>query len=1851
MGVTDGKFVFDGTDDNISCPIVTPTSWTLAARINSDNLSANRRLALYVGDGGSNGFGIASSGNVTGRISVLFGGVAWNDSASSYTAGVDTHIVATWDGTTLTIYKDGSSVLSSTPTAPITPTGQVTVGDDNSTNSAHIGTVDDIRILDRALSAAEVLSLYNNDISDESGNGNDASMNNGVYVGENNDIVFEGGTDNITIPNTSVWGSYAFSAWITRTSTAGFCLVSSSVYYVGLGLDGSASASQNGANYSMYVDGVNIGYNPNRDAVFDAIPVDQRVHVVLNISTTTNWGTVPLYFGSYKTTSFGLVGSMEDVRWFDRSLVEAERLFLGSEVEVEVPNTKGSALSIVPSYDDWGNATLNALDFSGGGNVGTLTNMTASEWIADTDSGGTRALDFDGTNDYVDIVDSSTADSNSPTVTFWFKTAGAGAGYRGVIVKKLAYGIFFNGNELGFYDWTGGSWRGSGSSYTDDIWHHACFVFRNGVSSGTDMYVDGVLLASALNTVSNQNAGLWLGGGDTPGQYANADLDDVYVWDRALSLDEIKALASTRNYFDPSLLVAPVAPVVPPLTTICSETRQLKDTVLNLRASTGVTDQTNYGNDGTYQGGMGVTDEAFLFEGVGDYINVPNVGEFASGESFTSSAWIKVTALPPFASSILVKGYGTAGQVNPWWMLLIDGAGAIGLQTRNAASATSTATGGDVSDGAWHFVTGVYDAVSATLTTYIDAVSVATASGVAAGAYGTNSGDLEIGGTHLDRWWTGSIKDVRIIPRAITVTEIRELFNATARPDIAGTVLHLRPETGLVDQSGTQDPAAYNGGMGVVGRRYVFDGTDDYVRVTAPTAASEITISMHLTPASIGSLVLPYALVPGGNGHQIRIEASGKVGVLFNNISVINGTTILSAGTEYHIAATNNGTTSKLYIDGVEEASGSQTYYVPTGEGIIGAASNGTGFYLNGSIRDFRMFDVAITAAQVLTLYEGVPGYEPALPTRQIADTVLHLQADSGERDLSNHGNYGTFTGTDIAANSTDTEFVFNGTDDYIDCGEVISGTGSFSVSCWVKFDVVTSSYQGIVDQWHSLSGSLLWLSNNNKFRFEIDGYAATYSTTVAVADTWYHVCCVYDGVTRDLYVNGVLEGSVSQTSRVNAALDSLIGDGSRGGGGYLDGELDDIRILDRALSAGEVALQYNKGVRGYRPVGLLGGEVLALNMSRHDVGVLPDTVLQLDGKTGVTDQSPMGNDGTYNGGMGVTDGKFVFDGTDDHISVPETDWTFAGDFTISVRVKFNSYINYQNVISTTTDSNANFGFWVEFGTGRGFTLTSNGSFVLQDNLVSLTALNTGQWYHFLITRVGTAVSGWMDGVQFGSATSSATIGNTVNPLLIGKYAANHSANRVDGEVDDIRIMQTGSTTAQINTLYNNDISDESGNGNHGTLTNGAYVGESDEIVFDGVDDYVNFPDQTLPTGVTDLSVSLWCKADDTAAEYRAFAYNTNDVFISLIVNQGGTANRIQGLVHASGSTAVTTDAYTVTDWIHIAVTATESDRFDLYVNGVLVGSDSSIGTFAVTSGSPTYNNFGASRINTIPFRGSMKDCRVFDRALTAAEVAFLASEAEVEVPNTKGSVLSIVPSYDDWGNATLNAMDFSGNGNVGTLTNMTTGDWVADTSEGGTRALDFDGSDDYALFGAKILDGASTFTLAAWVRPDSFTNNGYIFGNSNSAATESYYMFLRASPAGSIDVQFGDGSTLCGDSTNDGTVVPTGSWSFVAAVVDASNITRYLDGVQVGTIDSHSCSGGVVANGNDYIGNINFNNSGPQASRYFDGDIDDVYVWDRALSLDEIKALASTRNYFDCPIITANLFGDAVKMLMGQTH
>jgi hypothetical protein len=85
--------------------------------------------------------------------------------------------------------------------------------------------------------------------------------------------------------------------------------------------------------------------------------------------------------------------------------------------------------------------------------------------------------------------------------------------------------------------------------------------------------------------------------------------------------------------------------------------------------------------------------------------------------------------------------------------------------------------------------------------------------------------------------------------------------------------------------------------------------------------------------------------------------------------------------------------------------------------------------------------------------------------------------------------------------------------------------------------------------------------------------------------DTWYHTAVTYDGTNVTLYLNGQPDGF--RAADLNTVLDpSGLAIGTRPGSSYWQGQLDEVMLFNRALSAGEIAAIHAAGAAGVcRPV------------------------------------------------------------------------------------------------------------------------------------------------------------------------------------------------------------------------------------------------------------------------------------------------------------------------------------------------------------------------------------------------------------------------------------------------------------------------------------------------------------------------------------------------------------------------------------------------------------------------------------------------------------------------------------------
>jgi len=198
-------------------------------------------------------------------------------------------------------------------------------------------------------------------------------------------------------------------------------------------------------------------------------------------------------------------------------------------------------------------------------------------------------------------------------------------------------------------------------------------------------------------------------------------------------------------------------------------------------------------------------------------------------------------------------------------------------------------------------------------------------------------------------------------------------------------------------------------------------------------------------------------------------------------------------------------------------------------------------------------------------------------------DLVAHWKFDekSGNTatDSSGNGLDGILVGGPAwVAGRINGALLFDGSDDYVDCGNNIlfNITDQITVMCWIKVNSFDFSWQAIVTK-----GEHTWrLSRRddlNSLHFCADGSSSQRwldGETNVNDGNWHHVAGVYDGATLSLYIDGVLDVSMIASGKINTdASDVFVGEnGASETSRCFKGIIDDVRIYSRGLSALEVA-------------------------------------------------------------------------------------------------------------------------------------------------------------------------------------------------------------------------------------------------------------------------------------------------------------------------------------------------------------------------------------------------------------------------------------------------------------------------------------------------------------------------------------------------------------------------------------------------------------------------------------------------------------------------------------------------------
>ena len=405
-------------------------------------------------------------------------------------------------------------------------------------------------------------------------------------------------------------------------------------------------------------------------------------------------------------------------------------------------------------------------------------------------------------------------------------------------------------------------------------------------------------------------------------------------------------------------------------------------------------------------------------------------------------------------------------------------------------------------------------------------------------------------------------------------------------------------------------------------RSVSFDGTDDVVIINDSNSldmTEAITISYwekQSTANFNNGIVFKGPLTSSQGVYSIGHYQGTNSKIMFRingSISEDNGqitsSTDLAAGTWYHVAATYDRTNMKIYINGVLEKTNSFTPAINTNADPLHIGSYyDTSHRFNGLIDDVRIYNTALSNDEIRDLASKAPPGSLTASGSQVRhipgiffpftgglvghwkmeETITGTVADS-----SGYNNDGTPAGAGGANNTpqpstsvpgsmtflTTRSMDFDGTDDYVNGPTDVTGTSptTETFALWIRPDSTVSS-RGFLEGATSINSTvpnrLLQMNAGGTIRALPCNVAYTASTSTAlIAGSWTHVTWVRNGTSNKIYVNGTQEVDSSVTATC-AASTLHIGAGYPT---YFDGQIDDVRIYNRALTAAEIKALYSE--------------------------------------------------------------------------------------------------------------------------------------------------------------------------------------------------------------------------------------------------------------------------------------------------------------------------------------------------------------------------------------------------------------------------------------------------------------------------------------------------------------------------------------------------------------------------------------------------------------------------------------------------------------------------------------------------
>ena len=198
------------------------------------------------------------------------------------------------------------------------------------------------------------------------------------------------------------------------------------------------------------------------------------------------------------------------------------------------------------------------------------------------------------------------------------------------------------------------------------------------------------------------------------------------------------------------------------------------------------------------------------------------------------------------------------------------------------------------------------------------------------------------------------------------------------------------------------------------------------------------------------------------------------------------------------------------------------------------------------------------------------------------ADTNSYTSGSTVWKDWAG-GNNGTLVNGPTFDSGNGGSIVFDGSDDYVDCGNnsSLDITTKVTLGCVFYAPSVSSRETGIQKGSFNVDPGMYGLQfANNKARFALWNSAGNnnyFDSIALINNSVKYVMCTWDGAIMKIYINGVLDSSQSYSTTLSTNTKNLgIGKSIEENNYYFGGNIYLSQIYNRALSASEISQNYN---------------------------------------------------------------------------------------------------------------------------------------------------------------------------------------------------------------------------------------------------------------------------------------------------------------------------------------------------------------------------------------------------------------------------------------------------------------------------------------------------------------------------------------------------------------------------------------------------------------------------------------------------------------------------------------------------